>query len=313
MIQDAYETLRAMAAQPHAQERTCEYLAGQFSRFMKKGDTVLICFPQQGYGSLSHLMEQAVLLCEAVPVVWDADHRWKKLLRLAFSSHADIIIATPLIVLGLAKLRSFYCVPLFIRNVVTAGYPCEEWMIDGIRRGFDCVTRGCLSMGISGVVAGFSCDTNRGIHIRDDVYGIELLDEAGNPVSTGEEGEIVIFPLENPDFRYFTGENGRMRTGICSCGSDRPLLVNIRPGRTENDRDLFLLGKTLQSWSSVLDCRLRRGDYGLEIEAITLPGGRIPPLPSAAKRNIRVFDPEIDEPFLYDPARKISEIVGENH
>ena len=47
-----------MAAQPDAQEKTVAYLAGQLSQLVKKMDTVLICFPEQGNGSLSQIMEQ---------------------------------------------------------------------------------------------------------------------------------------------------------------------------------------------------------------------------------------------------------------
>ena len=156
-----------MAEQPDAQEKSVAYLAEQLSQLVKKMDTVLICFPEQGDGSLSHAMEQAVLRGEAIPVVWGADHRWKSLMRLAFSSRASTIISTPLIVLGLAKLQNFYEIPLFVRKVVTAGYPCEEWMIDGIRKGFDCTSWGCFTMGTTGVVAGFSCSELHGIHLRD--------------------------------------------------------------------------------------------------------------------------------------------------
>lgn len=302
-----------MAAQPRAQEETAAYLAEKLSGFVKKMDTVLICFPEQGSGSLSHLMEQAVLQCEAIPVVWGADHRWKSLLRLAFSSRANTIISTPLIVLGLAKLRSFYSIPLFVRNVVTAGYPCEEWMIDGIRRGFDCVSWGCFAMGTTGVVAGFSCSEVQGVHLRDSEYRVEIVDRNGNALPEGEEGEMVLSPANAPELRYFMGENARLRTGRCACGSTQPLLTDLCPGRTEADADLMELGKTLQSWNSVLDCRLCKGQYGLELEIVALPGGRLPKLPSAAKQCIRVFDPEKDEPLPYDPTQKIPESGAESH
>ena len=175
MIALFYDILRELAARPRAQEETVAYLAECLNGIVKKRDTVLICFPEQGEGSLSQVMEQAVLRCEASPVVWGADHRWKSLLRLAFSSRASTIISTPLIVLGLAKLRSFYSIPLFVRNVVTSGYPCEEWMIDGIRRGFDCDSWGCFGIGITNVVAGFSCVAVRGIYIRYFYYRVESL------------------------------------------------------------------------------------------------------------------------------------------
>lgn len=299
------DILLEMAAQPCAQEKTVAYLAEKLSTFIKKMETVLICLPYQGAGCLSDLMEQAVLKCDAVPIVWGADHRWKSLLRLAFSSHASTIIGTPLVVLGLAKLQIFFSIPLFIRNVVTAGYPCEEWMIEGIRRGFDCMSRGCFSIGTSGVVAGFSCESVRGIHLRESEYRVEIVDRNGNPLPEGERGEMVLFPVSAPELRYSMGEDAVLRTGPCSCGSTEPLLVDIRAGRTEADADLLELGKTLQSWNSVLDCRLRKGSYGLEMEIIQFPGCRLPRLPSAAKLVIRSFDPELDEPFPYDPTQKI--------
>ena len=313
MIVLVYAILRDMAAQPRAQEDTAAYLAEQLTGFVKQRDTVLICFPEQGNGSLSHLMEQAVLQCEAIPVVWGADHRWKSLLRLAFSSRAATLISTPLIVLGLAKLRSFYSIPLFVRNVVTSGYPCEEWMIDGIRRGFDCTSWGCFGIGTTGVVAGFSCQTVRGIHLRDTDYRVEIVDQEGNTLPDGEDGEIVLSPVNAPELRYFMGENARLHTGRCVCGSTRPLLTDIHAGRTEADADLLELGKMLQNWSSVLDCRLQKGQYGLELEIVALPGGRLPKLPSAAKRTIRIYDPEKDEPLPYDPTQKIPEYGKESH
>ena len=312
MIVLVYGILRAMAAQPDAQEKTVAYLAGQLSQLVKKMDTVLICFPEQGNGSLSQLMEQAVLRCDAIPVVWGADHRWKSLMRLAFSSRASMIVSTPLIVLGLAKLQNFYEVPLFVRKVVTAGYPCEEWMIDGILRGFDCTSAGCFGIGTTGVVAGFSCSKVHGIHLRDSEYRVEIVDGKGNVLPEGEEGEMVLSPVGAPELRYFMGENARLHTGRCICGSTHPLLTDIRPGRTEADADLLALGQMLQSWNTVLDCRLRKGRYGLEMEIVELPGGRLPKLPTAAKRCIRAFDPETDEPFPYDPTQKIPEIGWES-
>ena len=84
-----YALLQEYAMQPRAQEETVSYLAEKLSHFVKWMDPVLICLPDQEPGGLSHLMEQAVLLCEGVPVTWGRDHRWMSLLRLAFSSRAS--------------------------------------------------------------------------------------------------------------------------------------------------------------------------------------------------------------------------------
>lgn len=293
------------AMQPQAQEETVSYLAEKLSHFVRRMDPVLICLPNQEPGSLSHLMEQAVLLCEGVPVTWGQDHRWVSLLRLAFSARASAIVSTPLIALGLSKLQNYYSIPLFIRDVVTAGYPCEEWMIEGLCRGFDCNPRGCLSVGTTGIVAGFSCGRYHGVHVRDDLYQVEIVDGKGQAVPQGEPGEMVLSLKGRPETRYAMGENARLAAGRCQCGEKSPLLTDIVPGRTEADADLRELGTTLQSWTSVLDCRIERSPYGLEMELVTLPGGRLPKLPTAAKQVIRPLNPETDAPFFYDPMEKI--------
>ena len=186
-------------------------------------------------------------------------------------------------------------------------------MIEGIQRGFDCTCWGSFGMGTTSVVAGFSCPKNLGIHLRDSHYQVEIVDGDGNALPEGEAGEMVLSPVKAPRLRYFMGENARLRTGSCVCGSTQPLLTDIHPGRTEADMDLFELGKVLQSWNSILDCRLLKGRHGLEMELVTLPGGRLPKIPTAAKQCIRVFNPETDEPLPYDPTQKITEFGKESH
>ena len=69
----------------------------------------------------------------------------------------------------------------------------------------------------------------------------------------------------------------------------------------------------LHSWTSILDCRLTRGEYGLEIEIVAFPGEKLPKLPSAAKLVIQPWNPEVDEPFLYAPTLKFAEKHEESY
>ena len=69
----------------------------------------------------------------------------------------------------------------------------------------------------------------------------------------------------------------------------------------------MVLGQQLQSWTSILDCRLNKGEYGLEIEIVTFPGEKLPKLPSAAKLVVRPWDSDTDEPFWYVPTLRIAE------
>lgn len=308
----AYEKLLASAAEPAMQTKTIEYLAGYMRGFVKRGDRVLICFPDHAQGSIGWLMEQAAKQCGGVPVIWGPDRRWKSLLQQAFYSHASTIIGPPLVILGLTKLKKYNGIPLYIRHVVTAGYPCMDWMIDGIQNGLDCSSWGSFGIGMSGVVAGFSCGKSRGVHLRDDMYGVDIVDDDGNVLADGEMGEMVLYLKEDPQARVSLGENGRIEGSSCSCGGSAVRLMDMQPGKVA-DPDLIELSQYLHSWTSVLDCQVNRGDYGLEMELIVFPGEKLPKLPSAARQVIRPWDPKHDEPFSYTSQMKNVVFSGESH
>lgn len=303
MERAAYEELLALADSPREREESIAYLAEHLGKFLRPRERVLICFQEHEPGDLSWLMEQAVLRCGAEPQVWGPDKRWKGLLRQAFATKSTVIIGAPLIVLGLTKMTRAYATPLYVRKVITAGYPCLDWMVEGIVKGFDCVVGGCFSLGMTGVVAGFACGHSWGIHVRDAVYGVDIVDEDGTLLPEGELGEIVLYRKDRPERRFPMGEKARLVTKPCACGSRAPRLMDVDPGKTQIP-ELLPLGQELQSWTSVLDCRLDKGEYGLEMEILAFQGEKLPALPTAAKRVLRYLDLELDEPFFYDPSLK---------
>ena len=306
MERGAYWKIVEKSMEENARERSIAYLSEHLGKFLRPGERVLICFLEHREGNLSWLMEQAALRCNAIPVIWGPDHRWQTLLRQAFYSRASAIIGPPLVILGLTKLKKHNSTPLYIRRVVTAGYPCLDWMIDGIVKGLDCEAGGCFTLGESGAVAGFACGRSWGIHLREAEYGVAIVDETGSPVPEGEMGEIVLYPKSDPTLRYPMGENARLVRSRCRCGSTSPRLLDLAPGNTEAP-DLVELGQFLQSWTSILDCRLNKGESGLEIEIICFPGEKLPKLPTAAKLVIRPWNPKNDEPFWYVPTMNIAE------
>lgn len=310
--QDAYREILALAAREPCQQDTITYLAQHLGRFVKPGERVLICFSEYEKGNLSWLMEQAALRCGARPVLWGEDCRWKTLLRLAFTSRASTIIGTPLLILGLGKLKNANNVPLFIQNVVVAGYPCEQWMVDGINKSFDCRTWSCFSLGLSGVVAGFSCDNGRFIHLREDAYTLRILDEAGEPVPAGQVGAWTLSPMDHPEVRYHSQEYAKLEPDPCPCGNSAPRIRTIHYARVE-DPELAELGQYLFSWNSVLDLTLCRGPYGLELELVIFPGEKLPKLPTCARQVVRPWRPERDEPFLAQPWRKNPGDFADSH
>lgn len=299
----AFSKMAALAREPKALEATVSYLAGKLS-FLKPNEKVLILFPGKDPERFGALMRRAVLQRGASPIMWEGDLRWKALLRLAFSSRASTIVGPPLVILGLSKLAKYNGTPLSIRNVVTAGYPCLDWMIDGIIRGLDCRIWGCFEPGGDAVVAGFSCGRSLGVHLRSEEYGAEIVDADGKPLPEGEVGEIILFPQKAPTLRCSVSDHARLETSPCLCGSAAPRLMDIRHG-SDTDTEMTSLGQYLHSWSSVLACSVVRGEYGLELEMVIFPGEKLPVLPNCAKQIIRPWDPETDEPFLHVPKRTV--------
>ena len=164
---------------------------------------------------------------------------------------------------------------------------------------FDCVSGGCFTPG-SRLVAGYSCNESRGVHIRDDVFGVDIVDAQGNPCQEGELGDMILYPKADPTIRFPMGEQARYDSSPCPCGCKAPRLLDMQTGQI-SDLQLDSMTQELISWTSVLDCRLRKGGYGLELELVVFPGEKLPKLPTAAKQVVRAWDPDKDEPFYYVP------------
>ena len=303
MEQAAYCKIMEKLAEPAEVEKTVSYLAKHLGAFLRKGERVLICFPFRREYSLSWFMEQAALRCGAIPVVWE-DSLWKTLLRQAFLNKVTAIIGPPLILLGLMKLKRYNGTPLSVRKVITAGYPCPDWMVDGLVKGFDCEVGGCFGLEHSGIVAGFACGQSWGVHLRDDAYGVDIVDDQGRSLPEGHQGQIVLYPKKYPKLRLPIGDTAYITTETCPCGSKAPRLLNMCYGGLM-DLELDALANHLMSWTSILDCHVKRGEFGLEIEIICFQGEKLPQLPSAARLVIRPWDPQTDTPLLHASSLKI--------
>jgi len=308
MEHGAYWKIIERSKQSAAVEKTIVYLSEHLGKFLRKGERVLICFPCQEEGSLSWFMEQAVLRCQAVSVLWGPDRLWKTLLRQAFTNKVTAIIGPPLILLGLMKLKRHNATPLYIRRVICAGYPCPSWMIDGLVKGFDCEVGGCFGLEHSGIVAGFACGHSWGVHLREDVYGVDIVDDQLRPLPEGQLGQIVLYPKDAPELRLPIGDYGVLSRATCQCNSKAPRLTQMIYGGLR-DPDLDALAQSLMSWTSVLDCHVKKGPFGLEIELICFQGEKLPKLPTAARLVVRPWNPQEDGPLLHASSLQIPEMM----
>ena len=293
---------------PENSDRTIDYLADNLQKFLRPGEKLMICYADQAPESFCDLLSRAAKKL-GVTVLIPEDLKWKTMLQLAFRSRATAVSAPPFVVLGLTKLSRYTNTPLYFRNVITAGYRCTGWMIEGIQRGLDCVNWGVLGPGTGPLVSGFSCNVEPVIHFRDDVFDVENVDAEGNVIGDGESGYLVLVPKDMPHLRYNIGEIGRIRRTPCACGCTSPLWIDVYSGADVNAYH-EQLGRELLNWTSVLDVRLNNGECGLEVEMVVFPGEKLPVLPQCAKRSVRSWDPEKEIPFWFNPDWRKNEYSG---
>lgn len=311
MNEIAYQKISALASHPEEVEQSVAYLASHLGMFLKRRDKVLILFEEKE-AAIGAMMRDAVVRCEGVPMFLGSDQRWLAILKTAFITKCDAIIGPPLTMLGLAKLAKYRGTPLFARNVLVAGYPSVDWMIEGIQQGLDCRVWGCYDPGQSSVIAGFSCGRSRGIHLRREAYQVRLLNSRGEEVQPGENGQVLLQPVRDPRISFCTGDTGRLELAPCSCGCGDPRLMEIDTSHGI-DPALSSLGESLLHWSSILDCKLANSGYGLELELVVFPGEKLPKLPNCAKLVVRNWNPETDEPFPHGFVLKKRIFSLDNH
>jgi phenylacetate-CoA ligase len=92
----------------------------------------------------------------------------------------------------------------------------------------------------------FECPAHAGLHVITDGAVVECLDDAGDPVASGEAGETVVTGLYNramPLIRYELGDLAVPLDDPCPCGRSWPLLREIQ-GR-KNDRFILPSGRVV--------------------------------------------------------------------
>jgi phenylacetate-CoA ligase len=113
-----------------------------------------------------------------------------------------------------------------------------------------------------------------GMHLNADVVRLEVLDDAGRTVPTGEEGNLVATLLVNhamPLLRYLTGDRGAVLSGRCTCGRTSPLL-GVVSGRLA---DMLVLQGGQRISPYAITCALERVGGVLRYQVSQLDPARV--------------------------------------
>ena len=117
---------------------------------------------------------------------------------------------------------------LGLKAVITTSEVLGDPQRELIEGSFEVAVQNEYGCGEVGPIA-YECEAGS-MHIMSENVLVELLDESGDPVSVGEEGEIVVTDLNNralPLIRYRIRDYA-VHMGECACARGFPVLGSIR-------------------------------------------------------------------------------------
>jgi phenylacetate-CoA ligase len=117
----------------------------------------------------------------------------------------------------------------FPNAVVSSAGTLYPAMREIIQRVFSCPVFDRYGSREAGNMAA-ECERRQGLHVLGETTLIEIVDDAGNPVGEGQEGEILVTNLTNytmPLIRYRIGDRAVSGGAKCACGRPYPLLERI--------------------------------------------------------------------------------------
>ncbi len=111
---------------------------------------------------------------------------------------------------------------LSLKAAIFGGEPWSENTRKQLEKRLNLKAYDCYGLSeMIGPGVGFECQEQDGLHIWNDNFLVEVLDENGEQVAEGEKGELVLTSLNKEGFcniRYRTGDMTRLLESDCACG-----------------------------------------------------------------------------------------------
>jgi phenylacetate-CoA ligase len=137
----------------------------------------------------------------------------------------DLVYGLPSALLDAGRLLQQRGRRLAVRAVFTSGELLQSLTRDNLVRAYGAPVYDIYGTSETKEIA-WQCREGK-MHLNADVVHLEVVDESGQTLPTGSEGDLVATLLVNramPLLRYRTGDRGTLLSETCSCGCAMPLM-----------------------------------------------------------------------------------------
>ena len=237
------------------QELTVDFFQQGMSTIINPGDRVLILLPGERSGSVGDLLITALKRAGAHPILHGVVGHIAKTLEVITRERINSLVGIPTQVLALARCAEFSRHSIQLKSILLSTDHVPDVIIQELQRVWKCQVFEHYGMTEMGLGGGLDCKAHVGYHLREADLYFEIIDEQGQPVPDGQEGEVVFTTLTRqgmPLIRYRTGDISRFLLGSCPCGTIIRRLERI----TKRKNDLIFLGENQYFTMADLDERL---------------------------------------------------------
>lgn len=246
---------------------TVNFFAAGISEMVHPGETVLITMPFSGALGLGDLIKKAVEKIGALPLCAGWGKTYAELSDLVLLHKPRCYIGFPVPLLSLARYMGS---AFSVERALISGDVCSHGVFAALSEQFALYPHyGSREMCLGGAItcdaqAGHAGSAFVGMHMRENHFIAEIIDEDGRLLPDGQEGELVITTIgmtAMPLIRYRTGDRTRIVPhSNCPCQSVTKRIA--QPFRMGEEADLLCaLDDAIFALPEVIDYRAeRRGE-----------------------------------------------------
>lgn len=195
-----------------------------------------------------------------VPIMNMTNESMREIYKLIKKKNISVLRGYPSSLYTFAKYLDVIGERYDMNGIFTTAEMLYDYQRDIIEKVFSCKIIDAYGCG-DGMAGANQCEHHDKYHVNIETSYMELLDDAGNNVTSGEEGEVVLTSLHGfamPFIRYKPGDIAIKGSSNCGCGRSLPVLDKII-GRSSdlielpNGRILNGLSIPFESWSDEIE------------------------------------------------------------